>query len=169
LRIYLVRHGSAVRGGPYAEADRPLTVEGTAAVRGAARGLAQLGLKPRALLTSPARRCRDTAALLAVALGIPAGAVRAVDALASGCSPSDVLAELAGLGAQDEVLVVGHEPDLTALGSVFLATSGPAVLRFRPGSCACLEVEETPAGRRASLLWLLTPEELAHRSLDAPE
>jgi phosphohistidine phosphatase len=163
MRILLMRHGPAVKSGPYADLDRSLTPRGAADVGRAARGLRRAGARPEALVTSPAQRCRETARLVAETLGLREARVKICDALSGGTPAPRLLEELATLRAPkvQEFLVVGHEPDLVALGSHLLSAEERVHLRFEPAGCACFELEGLPLARRASLLWLLTASQLA--------
>ena len=160
MHVFLMRHGSAARSGPHADADRPLTPEGEAEVEDAAHGLARLEVRPKIVLTSPARRCRATAEIVARELGVQDGALRVVDALAAGTPPARLLQQLATIGAVDGLLLVGHEPDLMALASILVAGAAPVSLRFQCGGCACFEIDGLPPAGPAVLHWLLTPAQL---------
>ena len=69
MRLIIIRHATAVPHGTpgYADEDRPLTPEGEAKFREAARGLARAYDRPDALLTSPWLRARQTAAIAGAA------------------------------------------------------------------------------------------------------
>ena len=68
MRLYLMRHGIAIdREDPDCpeETQRYLTAKGTQRTRSAAHGLADLGVKPAGLLTSPYIRAVQTAEIVA--------------------------------------------------------------------------------------------------------
>ncbi len=72
-RIYLVRHGRpAAAWGEDEDEDPGLDETGLAQARAVADRLMALGdsVRPRAVVSSPLRRCRETAAPLAKALGV---------------------------------------------------------------------------------------------------
>ena len=102
--IWLLRHGEAGDGSP--DAERPLTESGVEQSRAAGAALARLGVRPDACLTSPRVRAADTARLACEPLGLEP---RVEERLSGGDFDPDELA--AGLG--DEVMLVGHEPDLS--------------------------------------------------------
>ena len=58
VQLYLVRHAEAADGEP--DELRPLTAEGRAAARALGRKLADDGVRPDAVLTSPLLRARET-------------------------------------------------------------------------------------------------------------
>jgi len=74
MNLYLLRHGIAVqRDDPSTqndEAARPLTAKGLKRMRKAARGLCRFNIPFDAIVTSPALRARQTAEIVAAALGL---------------------------------------------------------------------------------------------------
>lgn len=158
--IYLVRHGVAEgRSASGRDEDRALTQVGTVDMQLSAAGLAGLAVKPDVIWSSPLRRARQTAEILrgAIAPGLEI-------AMESWLRPeADVDATLQGLEAAAAVqalMLVGHEPHISALASALLtgAVSGARV-PFKPGSVLALEQTLPPSGR-GSLRWFLTPEQL---------
>jgi phosphohistidine phosphatase len=154
LKVLIVRHAkAAVRSAGRPDASRPLTREGIRKFEAAARGIAAIEGKPAVILTSPLRRARQTADLLAAAWGsVP---VREHPSLAGG---EPVLAEFfAGRGAGDTVALVGHEPQLSSILESFLGIV-PATgrLLFKKGGACLVELdpEARPPGR---LAWFLHP------------
>jgi len=125
--IWLLRHGDAEDGSP--DAQRPLTDKGELQARAAGAALAELGVRLDACLTSPRVRAADTARLACEPLGVEP---RTEERLSGGAFDPEELA--AGVG---EVLLVGHEPDLSEAlkrltgGSVKLKKGGLAALEQR--------------------------------------
>ena len=101
--IWFLRHGEAEDGTP--DEERQLTEKGRRQSRAAGAGLAKVGVKPDACLSSPKRRALETAEIACEQLGI---AVTIEPSLAGG--PFDAERLAAGLG---DVLLVGHEPDFS--------------------------------------------------------
>ena len=104
MRLYLVRHAKAEQGEP--DELRRLTPEGLAAARDLGRRLADEGVAPDAVLTSPLLRARQTADEIARATGSEA---EPVELLRPGATAKDVTDAVAGRG--ETVVVVGHQPD----------------------------------------------------------
>src|SRR5215831_197688 len=94
--LYLIRHGLAEERGEAWPDDtkRPLTPQGMARLRRAARALARVGVPVDVVLTSPLVRTRQTSELLAAAF-IPRPPIVNTDALAPGGTPPAVAAEIA--------------------------------------------------------------------------
>jgi phosphohistidine phosphatase len=121
-----------------------------------ARGLCQIGIAPHVVYTSPLVRARETADILAKALGSGA-AVCDCDELAPGHSPKDVLDFLRKQDSA-EVAVVGHEPQLGDLVALMITGATKAVVDMKKASAACVEFEAKPAAGRGVLAWHVVPE-----------
>jgi phosphohistidine phosphatase len=136
--IWLLRHGDAEQEGN--EDSRRLTAKGEGQAETAGRALARLGLELDACLSSPKVRALETARIACDRLGIepePSEELRGGD--------FDLEALVAGRG---EVLLVGHEPDLSrAIGA---ATGGRA--EMKKGALGAIE--------EGALVALLRPREL---------
>jgi phosphohistidine phosphatase len=150
MRLYLVRHGAAEEPGSRPDRERRLVERGRQDARRVGAGLRSLGVRPR-LLSSPLARARETSVLIAAELSV---VVEVRDALASGASPDDFLRELRAAGGE-ELLLVGHQPDLGVFASILLSGSPVGGLSFRPASVCCLDLE----GEVGRLAWIRNPEE----------
>lgn len=121
MRLLIVRHAEAAPGEP--DELRQLTAEGREHARALGERLRRDGFAPDAVVTSPLRRARETAA--ALAFGDP----HVDDRLAPGASPDDV--RDAALGRGETVVVVGHQPDC---GNAVLTLAGIEA-PFPPAGC----------------------------------
>ena len=97
------------------------------------RELSRATPAPAALLTSPIRRARQTAAGIARTL---ATAPQIVPDLAPGAQASQLLAAVVASG-QTSVAVVGHQPDLSHI-AVALIGNDPG---FAPGAIHAVDVD----------------------------
>jgi phosphohistidine phosphatase len=104
VRVYLVRHAEAAPGEP--DDLRALTPDGRRAARDLGDSLANEGVRPDAVISSPLLRARETAAEIGRALGVEP---EADDRLGSGAT-ADGLRELVE-GRGEMVVAVGHQPD----------------------------------------------------------
>jgi len=140
MRLLIVRHAIAVdRGTPgMKDADRPLTPEGILRFERAAAGLARVLPRPDALLTSPWKRARQTAEILASAFG----RLKPVDTPALAGGSFEALARVLGAYPKDAtVAVVGHEPWLSALLARLIGSSEDERLEFKKGGAALVELD----------------------------
>lgn len=134
MRIYLVRHGDAVpeeRAG--SDRDRWLTERGRDGARALARSLREHAIEVDVILASPLPRAVQTAELLAHGLGFE-GPVVTRRCLEPAGSPLVAAAEIAAAGAR--VLVVSHEPVISALGAHLLGLD--YMSPFRTAQCCAI-------------------------------
>lgn len=138
--LYLLRHEDA-EDGDGDDSARRLTAKGERQAEAAGRALAVLGAEISACLTSPKVRAAGTARIACGELGLEP---EVVEELRGG--PFDSLALTAGRG---DVLLVGHEPDLS--GEVARLTG--ARVKMRKGGLAIVD--------GSTLIALLRPADLA--------
>jgi phosphohistidine phosphatase len=122
-----VRHAEAAPGEP--DELRPLTDAGRAVARALGERLA--GEQVDAVLSSPLLRARETAAVIARAVGVEP---EPDERLAPGASAADLREAIAGRGAT--IVAVGHQPDCS---EIVLMLTG-RVQAFAPGSLAEVEL-----------------------------
>jgi phosphohistidine phosphatase len=162
MNIYLLRHGIAANADAVPKnGERPLTAKGNKRMRKAARGMRRLGLSFDAILTSPLPRARQTADIVAEALGLQSH-TSVVEKLQPGNSPDDVLSTLSEYKGSEHLLLVGHEPLLSDTAAVLLTgkKSAAVELAFKKGSLCRIEVDSLPPREPAALHYLLAPKHL---------
>jgi phosphohistidine phosphatase len=158
LELCFFRHGIAVdKDDPSvtSDAERPLTDEGTRKTREAAEGLKRLDAGFDKILTSPWLRAKQTAAILADVLALPAPEELAE--LAGDRTPAELIAALAHHHGRC-TLLVGHEPLLSATAVQILG--GDWLLDMKKSGACLLEIDALPPRKSATLLWHLTPRQL---------
>ena len=126
-RLTLMRHADARWNDPaISDLERPLNRRGIGAAQAMARRLLELELIPDLLLTSPARRTRQTADIVARELSLPARRVRHEDALYL-ASAADMLKLVHATGPRvAHLLVVAHNPGVSELVQQLLQQRGTA-------------------------------------------
>lgn len=156
MRLHLIRHGKAEDEGPDgSDASRRLTEQGRAEWARAAEGLARLDVRPDVILTSPLPRARETAEILARALGGPAPTLWTEAAPGGPYDEAGLLGQLARHG--DEVVLVGHEPTLGLLVSIATFGHATAATPLKKGGVACIHFVGAPAPGQGRLVWFLPP------------
>ena len=151
MHIYLVRHAHAVDGDH--DAARPLSKKGLAQIRAVGRHLREAkAIDAKEVWHSPLVRSRETAVRLPKRLRLKAKrcevtAIKPVD------DPDVIAHRLEKL--RYPVMVVGHEPHLSALASL-LVTGKASPPRFLFKKCAvlCLDRE----GDAWTVRWHVSPE-----------
>lgn len=152
--LYLLRHGRADREAWSGPDDlRPLTADGRRRVQQQTRVLANMALGLERVVTSPLTRARQTAELVAEGLRLQ-DALLFDEGLAFGSDFTQFSAVLTANQAVSTLMLVGHEPDLSAhLGRLIGAR--PDGVEIKKGALACLAVHQGPEGWRGELRWLL--------------
>ncbi|MFO0907707.1 MAG: phosphohistidine phosphatase SixA [Isosphaeraceae bacterium] len=153
--LYIVRHGiAAPHGTPgILDSQRPLTPKGVERTTEIGQGLSRLRLDIERIVTSPLPRARRTAELIAEELGL-IDQVEIFDGLSAGATPRAIRDWLA-TRAEERLMIVGHNPDLTDLVALLIGLTGPsAPFELRKGGVAALEAD--PSGGY-TLDWLTTP------------
>ena len=163
MNLFLLRHAIAVEPGSLAgdsDAERPLSPEGKKKMRKIALGMKSLDLSFDLILSSPYLRARETAEIVAHEFGsVPEFTPR----LAVGGDPASLVAEVAARTKDmADVLLVGHEPQLSKLISYLLAGNSGLSVTMKKGGLCKLDVPRLRYARSATLEWLLTPSQLAH-------
>jgi len=141
--LFVLRHADAE---PMASSDaaRALTEKGREQAERVGRFMLAQGWKPSLILHSPYLRTKQTAEIVAQALGLE---ISVEPTLRSGMRPEEGLALLKNVLRRDEpVLLVGHEPDLSALMGVLIGTAEqPARLEVKKASLWQLELSSIRA------------------------
>ena len=161
MELYVLRHAiAAARGGKRfrRDSDRPLTDEGIAKLREVVRGMRALGLSFDLILSSPFRRARQTAEILAAELDLEK-ALEASPHLAPGGDGRALIDEVNATRVA-RVLLVGHEPDLSQLIAVLLTGDQASRITLKKASLCKLVAPALQYARCASLEWLLAPAQL---------
>ena len=151
MKIYLVRHAAAVERGPdVTEEHRYLTPEGRESFRKTAHTMLKRGVEPGVILTSPLIRAVQTAEILAETLDYD-GPFVVTDVLAPGFGLAGLKKLLSLHGDLDELVFVGHEPDLGSVASALLAIPP---FGLKKGAAIKLGIEPDNLGARAEFKWL---------------
>jgi phosphohistidine phosphatase len=153
--LYFLRHASAGEhiANPKKDEKRALDKEGIEQCGYIGRALAALEVQVDAIVSSPLKRCTQTASLVGNELGYESKLQ-----IDPGLRPEAGLADFRKLlgkyARQEAIMVVGHNPNLSQfLGAIISDSGGEASLELKKGAVAKVEM------RRASgtLQWCLTP------------
>ena len=132
MNLYLMRHGIAVAAddlGVIQDQERPLTSKGIKRMRRAARGLRRLEIEFDGILTSPLVRARQTADIIAAALGMESR-LEEITELAPESSVEHLIFGLTRYQERDQLLLVGHQPLLGQTLASLIDPSRGAKLEF---------------------------------------
>ena len=163
MNLFLLRHGVAVERDEFdyaKDAARPLTPKGKKQLHTVAAALRALGLGFDGLWSSPLVRARQTAEILAADLKLQKR-LAFTDELKPGGDAKKLVQRIEGLKkAPGNVLLVGHEPDLSELISLLVTGNHGGGFALKKGGLAKLEIQKLRAGKCAILAWLLTPAQM---------
>jgi len=161
--LLVLRHGIAVpRGDPAypLDSDRPLTPKGLKRMRQITNGMRRMQVEFDLILSSPYRRALETAFVVAREYEL-GQSVQTSSALKPEVLPEEVVrALLENYSRSQRILLVGHEPQLSALVSTLTSGSAGARPLLKKGGLCKLQVDGLQQGKCAALMWLLTPKQL---------
>ena len=149
IDLIFLRHGLA--DWPHwkgSDDDRPLNQEGKKETHRVAAFLAEVGLEPEKILTSPLPRASQTADIAAEYIKAP---IELAKSLGKDFNVRK-LKELIETADSDSIMLVGHEPDFSCV--IEKLTGGD--IKLRKSGVARLSLDRKKM--RGRLHWLLTPE-----------
>lgn len=156
--LYFLRHASAGEHfvNPKKDEKRALDKEGIEQCGYIGRALAALDAHVDTIISSPLKRCTQTASLVGNELGYE-GKLQ----LDAGLRPQAGLADFRKIvekyARQEAIMVVGHNPNLSQfLGSVISESGCEASIELKKGAVAKVEMRRTSG----TLQWCLTPKVL---------
>lgn len=166
MNLYILRHASAGlrRANPILDRKRPLDKDGKRHCLQLAYVLNAMNVGFDLVVSSPLKRCMQTASLVGTETGYEAQ-IRSSDALAPEATFNQFQALLRECADYENLLVVGHNPNLTLFVGSLLAPAancpamdmngrnGLAAVRLRKGSIARISFTRGPA----TMQWLLDP------------
>lgn len=146
-----MRHAKSEHPAGTADRDRPLSPRGRRSAAAVGNAITCLGSHPEEILTSPARRARDTAELAAAAGGWKAPIIE-VESL-YGAGVGGVLQTLANRSSS-RMLAVGHEPTWSETVATLI---GGGSVRMVTAAVVCIETPRPVAAGAGALRWMLHP------------
>ena len=153
VNLYILRHASAGtrRANPLIDVKRPLDKEGKQQCLLVGSFMNSLNVQFDLVISSPLKRALQTASLVATETGYDAK-IMVSEALSPGATVAQFEKLIADLGNHENVLIVGHNPNLAQfLGAVL--SSGRTNIRLRKGAIARVDMARRPG----ILHWLVDP------------
>jgi phosphohistidine phosphatase len=159
MDLYLLRHGKAETASQSGGSDdeRPLTSRGESEMREIALWIRSHGCMIDCIATSPLRRAQETATIIAELYPDSDGPER-WDELAPGGEFDRLLYRIRELHSLQSLLLIGHEPSMSACIGRIISGSGNVRIVLKKGGLAKI-VNFYPFSEQSSgdLVWLLTP------------
>ena len=153
VRVHLLRHAHAGDAFEWIGDDdlRPLTKKGRAQSERLGAFLEAHGVRPDVIVSSPLVRARQTAEIVAEALGMT---IRTDRRLGTGFGKRELWAVLDETGGR-EVMLVGHDPDLSSLLTYLVDA---ASLHMRKGTLATVDLHTQLGDGDGELRWMVPPD-----------
>ena len=157
MQIYLMQHGPALPKDQ--DPEEGLAPDGEARIHASGQALKEMGVSFDAILSSPKKRSKQTAAIVAEEVGFPAERIVETKKVKAMTPPEETIQALSELSGVTRVLIAGHLPSVAEVASFLLTEGSKAAVQFEMGGCCRIDVDELPthAGR---LRWYLLPEQL---------
>ena len=154
MNLYLMRHANAgvPRESAKLDAKRGLIAEGKEQCMVMGRILGALKVQPDVIVASPLKRALQTAQFVGNELGYE-GKVEVSTALDLNATYADFQKLLDKYADRQDVLIVGHNPNLFQFLGRLITGNGGAGVRMRKGSVARIDMEKHPP----LLQWLIDP------------
>jgi phosphohistidine phosphatase len=156
MLITCLRHATAELQSFIApDAERALIKKGIKQVQRVVEFCSRNDLLPITVYCSPLRRAEQTAALLQAGLS-ESPQTNSVEWLSLGSSPYTIVDELKRLDSNgiNDVWLVGHEPDLSALLGLLLGIDSPSCFIIKKASLTRIEIDFAQQST-GQLLWSL--------------
>ena len=157
MEIYLMQHGEAYAKDK--DPERSLTLKGEEQIRFSAIALKKMDVGFDLILSSPKKRARQTAEIVAAEMGYPRDSIEVTDTLEPMVPAEVVLSHLATHGGEDRIFVAGHLPSLGEIASTLVCDRSRVSFHFEMGGVVRIDVEELKV-HKGDLRWFLTPGQL---------
>ena len=153
--LYFLRHAAAGEhfANPRKDEKRALDNEGIEQCGYIGRALMALNAQVDTIVSSPLKRCTQTASLVGNELGYE-GKLQLDNGLRPGAGLADFRKLLEKYSRLEAIMVVGHNPNLSQfLGAVISDSGCEAAIELKKGAVAKVEMRRSSG----TLLWCVTP------------
>ena len=157
MEIYLMQHGPALPKDQ--DPEEGLNPDGEARIYTSGRALKKMGVAFDAMLSSPKKRSKQTAAIVAREVGFPLERIMETKKVKAMTPPEETVQALSQLSEAERVLIAGHLPSVAEVASFLLTEGAKAAVQFEMGGCCRIDVEELPT-HSGRLRWYLIPDQL---------
>ena len=158
MDLYLLRHGKAEKAVPAGGSDdeRPLTGRGKSEMREIASWVLAQGCMIDCIATSPLTRAEETAAIIATVYPAARGP-ELWEELAPGVEFDRLLDRIREQHTIQSLLLVGHEPSMSAFISRIISGSDHVRIELKKGGLAKIGNFFPLEDSSGDLIWLLSP------------
>jgi phosphohistidine phosphatase len=165
MDLYLLRHGKAEKTVPIGGIDdeRPLTGRGKTEIHEIAAWIRSQGYVIDCIATSPLIRARETAAIISEVYPAARGP-ELWEELSPGVEFDRLLSRIQELHTTPSLLLIGHEPSMSACISRIISGSGNVRIILKKGGLAKIVNFFPSQNSSGDLMWLLSPRHM-HKSV----
>ena len=158
MDLFILRHGKAekIAQGGDSDAGRALTRRGRSEVEEISAWISTQGIPLDLIATSPLARAFETAEILSAWYPAVKGPV-VWDELAPGMDFNRLMSRIRGLVRVSSLILIGHEPSLSACISRIIAGDARVRLSLKKGGLARIENFSPAEPAAGELAWLLPP------------
>ena len=157
MEIYLMQHGPALP--KEQDPDEGLSPAGEARIHASGKALKKMGISFDAILSSPKKRSKQTATIVAEETGFPPEKIMETEKVKAMSPPEETIKALAEYSGDVKILIAGHLPSVAEVASFLLTEGSKATVAFEMGGCCRIDVEDLPT-HSGNLKWYLIPEQL---------
>jgi phosphohistidine phosphatase len=158
MQIYLMQHGPNLSKDE--DPEESLSPKGKAQVSKAAQAIKRMGLSFDVIIASPKERSKQTAALVASAVGYPEENILESELVKAMTPAEDTIEYLKQHADKESVLIAGHLPSLAEVASTLLTSGSKATIQFERGGIGRIDVDSLPTNE-GKLRWYLVPDQLS--------
>ena len=157
MEVYLMQHGPALP--KEQDPDEGLSPAGEARIHASGKALKKMGVTFDVILSSPKKRSKQTAAIVAEEVGFPPERIVETEKVKAMTPPEETIKALAEHAGKERILIAGHLPSVAEVASFLLTEGSKALVAFEMGGCCRIDVEDLPT-HSGHLRWYVTPEQL---------
>ncbi len=157
MEIYLMQHGPALPKDK--DPEEGLSPEGEARIQASGEALKRMGVTFDAILSSPKKRSKQTAAIVAEKVGFSSDKIMETKKVKAMTPAEETVQALSEVSGAEQVLIAGHLPSVAEVASFLLTEGSKAAIQFEMGGCCRIDAEGLPT-HSGSLRWYLTPAQL---------
>jgi len=161
VNIFVLRHGEAGSHAtmPSKDLERPLTESGREDIELVAVSLHKLRVGFDKIATSPLKRAKETAEIVAKVYEESSPKLEIWEELRPEGNKQETLQRLSRLKQDSDILLVGHEPYLSSMIGEIISGSSSRIL-LKKGGIAKVQILSFAPKASGELRWLLTPKHL---------
>lgn len=157
MEIYLMQHGPALA--KEQDPEEGLSPDGEAKIRWSGKALKKMGITFDVILSSPKKRSKQTAAIIAEETGVSAKNIIETEKIKAMTPAEETVKILSALSDKKRILIAGHLPSVAETASLLLTEGSKATIEFENGGCCRIDADNLPT-HSGRLRWYITPDQL---------